>query len=51
MARIWPLDPLPLAVARKPRALTDDERARFQVEGRPGNKRPTISCRGPLERP
>jgi WD40 repeat protein len=34
-ARIWPTDPLPLAIKRKPRELTDDERARFQVEKGP----------------
>jgi WD40 repeat protein len=35
VARIWPTDPLPLARARKPRQLTADERARFQIEGEP----------------
>jgi hypothetical protein len=30
----WPVDPLPLAMARKPRELTADERARFQVDPR-----------------
>jgi WD40 repeat protein/serine/threonine protein kinase len=34
-ARLWPVDPLPSAVARKPRELTADERARFQVEAGP----------------
>jgi WD40 repeat protein/serine/threonine protein kinase len=31
-ARVWPVDPLPPARDRKPRELTDDERARFHVE-------------------
>jgi WD40 repeat protein len=30
-ARLWPVDPLPLAVARKPRELTPEERERFEV--------------------
>ncbi len=30
-ARIWPVDPLPLAVARQPRALTAEERERFEI--------------------
>jgi WD40 repeat protein/tRNA A-37 threonylcarbamoyl transferase component Bud32 len=29
--RLWPVDPLPLAHARKPRDLTEEERARFEV--------------------
>jgi WD40 repeat protein len=28
---IWPVDPLPLGVARQPRELTGDERVRFQI--------------------
>jgi WD40 repeat protein len=39
VARMWPVDPLPLAVARKPRELTVDERARYQVQSRPGGQR------------
>jgi WD40 repeat protein len=35
MVRLWPVDPLPLAAARKPRELTADERARFQVDAAP----------------
>jgi hypothetical protein len=31
MVRIWPVDPLPLACARRPRDLTPAERERFQV--------------------
>jgi WD40 repeat protein len=30
-ARLWPMDPLPDARARRPRDLTEEERARFQV--------------------
>jgi WD40 repeat protein/serine/threonine protein kinase len=30
-ARIWPIDPLPAAIARKPRDLTPAERARFRT--------------------
>jgi WD40 repeat protein len=33
--RIWPLDPLPLAIARKPRELTAAERERFGVTNNP----------------
>jgi len=29
--RIWPVDPLPAALARKPRELTDEERQRFEI--------------------
>jgi WD40 repeat protein len=29
--RTWPTDPLSIAVARKPRDLTPEERARFEV--------------------
>ncbi|HKA07678.1 MAG TPA: WD40 repeat domain-containing protein, partial [Gemmataceae bacterium] len=32
LVRIWPVDPLPVAATRKPRELTADERARFQIE-------------------
>jgi WD40 repeat protein len=31
VARIWPVDPLPLAQARKPRDLTPAERERFEI--------------------
>jgi WD40 repeat protein/serine/threonine protein kinase len=31
-ARIWPVDPLALAVARKPRELTEEERALYQID-------------------
>jgi WD40 repeat protein len=31
-ARLWPVDPLPLALARKPRELTPQERERFEIE-------------------
>jgi hypothetical protein len=31
MVRLWPVDPLPLARARKPRELTLAERERFAV--------------------
>ncbi len=30
-ARLWPVDPLPIAEARKPRELTEEERERFEV--------------------
>jgi hypothetical protein len=32
-ARIWPTDPLSDALARKPRELTANERARFEIDG------------------
>jgi hypothetical protein len=32
VARIWPVDLLPIAATRKPRELTADERARFLIE-------------------
>lgn len=38
-ARIWLVDPTPVALARKPRELTPEERARFEVGT--GNRRPT----------
>jgi hypothetical protein len=31
-ARIWPTDPLLLALSRKPRELTIEERERFAIE-------------------
>jgi WD40 repeat protein len=35
-ARIWPIDPLPAAIARKPRDLTPAERARFRTDAPAG---------------
>jgi WD40 repeat protein len=32
-ARIWPLDPVPLALSRKPRDLSSEERERFRAGG------------------
>ncbi len=32
LARIWPVDPLPLAKSLLPRQLTTDEKSRFQIE-------------------
>jgi WD40 repeat protein len=31
-ARTWPTDPLKIALARKPRDLTPEERARFEID-------------------
>ena len=30
-ARLWLIDPLPVALARKPRELTAEERRRFEI--------------------
>lgn len=30
-ARLWPVDPLPVALRRKPRELTAAERQRYQI--------------------
>jgi hypothetical protein len=32
VARIWPLDPWPLAKSRKPRELSAEEKAQFHVD-------------------